>query len=89
MDFSVSATRSEDGKTVVITVINRYESARTVWVDCAGIGSMTVQSLCGALNAVNTAADPDNITVGDPTACDGQIVALPANSVNLITVTVK
>ena len=89
VDFSVSATRSDDGKTVVLTVINRYESAQTVWVDCAGIDGMTVQSLGGALSAVNTAADPHKVAIGDSTACDGQTVTLPANSVNVITVTVQ
>lgn len=87
-DLSVSATRSEDGKTVILTVVNRYETAQTIWVDCPGFDGMTVQSLNGALNAVNTAAAPGTVTVGEPAECDRQLVTLPANSVNVITVTV-
>ncbi|MGM9647736.1 MAG: PA14 domain-containing protein [Eubacteriales bacterium] len=88
-DFSVSATRSADGKTVTVTVINRYETAKNIWIDCAGMGSMTVQSLSGALRTVNTATDPNRITISDPTACNGQLVPLPVNSVNVITVEIN
>ena len=71
------------------TVVNRYESAQTLWVDLPGFQSMTVQSLAGALNAVNTAATPNQVVIGDTVSCDGQLANLPANSVNVITVTVK
>ncbi len=89
VDFSVSASLSKDGKTVVLTVVNRYEKAQNVWIDLPGMSGMTVRSLAGALNAVNTAATPGKVAIGDTVSCDGQLATLPANSVNVITVTVK
>lgn len=88
VDFSVSATLSEDGKTVVLTVINRYESAQTVWIELPGVKNMTVKSLAGELKAVNTAAAPNAVSIGDAVVCDGQLVTLPANSVNVITISI-
>lgn len=89
VDFSVSASISEDGKTVVLTVVNRYESAQNVWIELPGMKSMTVKSLAGALNAVNTAAAPNKVAIGDSVPCEGQLAKLPANSVNVITITVE
>ncbi len=87
-DFSVSATLSRDGKTVVITVINRYETQRSVWIEGVDARSMTVQSVSGRLGAVNTAAKPHTVAIAEPITCDGTLAILPANSVNVITVTV-
>jgi alpha-L-arabinofuranosidase len=89
VDFSVSASLSKDGKTVVLTVVNRYESAQNVWIELPGMESMTVKSLSGALNAVNTAATPNKVAIGEAIPCEGQLAKLPANSVNVITITVK
>lgn len=89
LDFSVSATLSEDSKTVVLTVINRYESSKTIWLVLDGMQEAAVQSLKGNLKDVNTAANPEKIAIGATESCDGQTVILPANSVNVITVKLK
>ena len=89
VDFSVSASLSKDGKTVVLTVVNRYASAQNVWIELPGMESMTVKSLSGALNAVNTADTPNKVAIGEAVPCEGQLAKLPANSVNVITITVK
>lgn len=89
VNFSVSATLSEDGKTVVLTVINRYEEGKQLWLELEGMDSATLQSLHGGLKDVNTAASPEKIAVGEAKPCDGQAISLPANSVNVITVKMK
>ncbi len=87
ISFAVSA--SQDRKTLVITVVNRYTSKQTLWVDCDRFGSMTIQSLAASLGAVNTASAPNTVAISDTVSCDGQTATLPANSVNVITVSLE
>lgn len=89
VDINFAASASEDGKTIVITVVNRYTSQQTLWVDCDRFGSMTIQSLAASLGAVNTASSPSMVAIGDTVSCDGPTATLPANSVNVITVSLE
>jgi alpha-L-arabinofuranosidase len=62
--LDVTATRSEDGKTLVVQIIN-LKDAESVQVDLGGFvpskSTAHVTELTGPLDAVNTAEKPTNI----------------------------
>jgi alpha-L-arabinofuranosidase len=62
-NLDVSATRSEDGRTVVLQVVNTGREARPVKLQLSGFTptrpSVRVEELSGALNSHNTATAPD------------------------------
>jgi hypothetical protein len=64
-DLSVTATRSANGATLVLKVVNLTGSARTVSISIAGFSptlpTAHVTKLTGALTAVNTSSNPNNI----------------------------
>jgi hypothetical protein len=63
--FDAVATRSEDGKTLVLQVVNPMNIGVTAQIDLAGFVPRTsaaqAMELCGAFEAVNTAAEPNKI----------------------------
>lgn len=63
--LDVSATRSDDGRTLVLQVVNVSDSPTTASLNLAGFvprhSTANVQSMAGSLEARNTAAAPDSI----------------------------
>lgn len=64
--LSVTATRSEDGKQLVLQVVNAGAEPRPSRIDLVGFTPSkplaTVEELAGPLEAVNTADEPERIT---------------------------
>ncbi len=89
VDLHIAVTKSEDRKTVVLTVVNRHTTAKTLSIEGLDIQTATVQSVGGALSLVNTAGDSNRVKLSESQVISGNIVELPANSVIAITVTVK
>jgi hypothetical protein len=65
-NLDVTATCSEDGQTLVLQVVNPNDSPRGARIEFDGYRAsgreVTVQELAGALDAMNTADEPDRIT---------------------------
>jgi len=63
--FDVTATRSEDGKTLVLQVVNLDPQPRTARLEVAGYSlggrEVHIEELAGPLDALNTAADRERI----------------------------
>ena len=66
--LSINAKRSEDGKTLVLQAVNWDDQPRPTRIAIGGFTpskpSATVETLAGALEAANTAAEPDRIKPG-------------------------
>src|SRR5262249_20368214 len=64
--LSASAKRSEDGKMLVVQVVNWDAAPRPVRIEVAGFSptrpAAQVEQLAGPLDAVNTAEQPERIT---------------------------
>jgi len=64
--IDVSASKSEDGNTVVVKIVNPENEPYTVKIDIPGISnqanSLTILEMNGNLNDANTAGSPNNIT---------------------------
>ncbi len=64
-DLDVTATRSEDGKTLVLQVVNSGDTAQTGSVNAQHFASrkhVETWTLCGALTDVNTPENPRKVT---------------------------
>jgi hypothetical protein len=63
--FDVTATRSEDGKTLAVQVVNLDEQPRTARLEVDGYSlggrEVHIEELAGPLDALNTAADRERI----------------------------
>jgi Domain of Unknown Function (DUF1080)/Alpha-L-arabinofuranosidase C-terminal domain len=64
--LSVNARRSEDGKTLVLQVVNWDNEPRSTRIEVTGFTpsrpSASVEQMAGPLEAANTAREPDRIT---------------------------
>jgi hypothetical protein len=63
--LSVNAKRSEDGKTLVVQVVNWGDELRPTRIEFTGFKptnpSATIEQMAGPLDAANTAEEPDRI----------------------------
>lgn len=64
--LSINAKRSEDGKSLVVQIVNTDDAPRPVRLEIEGFSpskpAAQVESLSGPLEGVNTAGEPDRIT---------------------------
>jgi alpha-L-arabinofuranosidase len=90
-DLDVTANRSEDGKTVVVKVVNlgaEAQATRLVFEPQSGNGMATIECLSEPLDAENTPEDPYHVvpTKADCAREDGIFIhTFPAYSFTLIT----
>jgi alpha-L-arabinofuranosidase len=87
-DLDVTATRSEDGATLALLVVNAGTRAHTATLDLAGFqfaSSPTLTTLTGALTDVNTPADPNRIAPRASAVAASAALTFPAQSFTVVT----